>query len=170
MKDTAELEALEDAHLTAMLRLLAALQEKAEIEQLMSEPVPTPSPDEEAALLRIYNSAEQQLIQEQKQVRKRQKRCSIRHAAMRLINAAAMVSLILTLITVAVFTFSPSFRAAVTNLMVEATARDQQTPLHAQQQEQPSQAQTFRNYDSWPAFLLEEFSFLKEGKPLPDLG
>ncbi len=170
MNDTSELEALEDARLTAMLRHLAALQEDAEIKQLLSEPVPLPSPDEEAALRRIYVIAGQQLIQEQKKLRKRQKRTAIRRTVKRLVNAAAMVSLILTLITVAGFTFSPSFRAAVTNLMVEAAARDQQTPLHAQQQEQPSQAPIFRNYDSWPAFLLEELGILEEGKPFPDLG
>ena len=119
MKPIVDIAELQEHHLDAMLKLAFDHMDAKEVQQLVDEPDPELTPQEEEMADEIFLMALAKVDKQEKEVRQRKRNSSLKRAFPRIIQVAAAIVLVFAIATPIAFATSAQFRSRVMQLLIE---------------------------------------------------
>lgn len=119
MKPIVDIAELQEHHLDAMLKLAFDHMDAKEVQQLVDEPDPELTPQEEEMADEIFLMALAKVDKQEKEVRQRKRNSSLKRAFPRILQSAAAIILVFAIATPIAFAYSAEFRSRVMRLIIE---------------------------------------------------
>lgn len=119
MKPIVDIAELQEHHLDAMLKLAFDHMDAKEVQQLVDEPDPELTPQEEEMADEIFLMALAKVDKQEKEVRQRKRSSSLKRAFPRIVQVAAAIVLVFAIATPIAFATSAQFRSRVMQLLIE---------------------------------------------------
>lgn len=119
MKQNIDMSEMQEQHLDVMIKLAFDMEDAEEVQQILNEPDPELSAEDEALAQAIFANALDSSAKQRKKKRRQQYAANVRRVFPRLVEVAACLILVAAIATPVALASSAAFRAKVMQLLLE---------------------------------------------------